>query len=73
MKQRLTNEQRLRKLLKDLHTYEAAILVERLRCISEATREAIKANPEDFDNPIFNHHHYLAVCDKIDKHFGSDY
>lgn len=65
------NEQLFRAMFKDLHPLEIAILRERVQRISYITRKGIEKKPSDFDNPIFNHHHYLAVCDKIDKHLGS--
>jgi hypothetical protein len=65
-----TNEDMLKALLKDLHTFEAAILRERLVKIAEITRDAIGKSPTGFNNPFFDHTWYLSVCDKIDKHLG---
>lgn len=63
-----TNEQLLRGLLKDLNTYEAAILRERLLKIAELTRQDIKENPENYENFVCPPQIMIAVCDKIDHY-----
>ena len=68
MSKQRTNEQALRALLRDLHPLEVAMLRERMVNMAENTRIAIKNKPEDFDNPIFHHTSYLALCDKIDRY-----
>lgn len=70
-KKRLTNEQLINKMIRDMHPLELIILRERIQEISGITRRHIKRKPADFDGPIFHHTHWLAVCDKIDKHLNA--
>lgn len=63
-----TNEQLLRALLKDLNTFEAAILRERLLTVSVMTRQAVSENDESFNSPFTNKYTFIDLCDKIDKH-----
>ena len=65
-----TNEQMIKALLKDLNTMETAILRERIVKIFEMTEEAIKKNPESFDNIITHHSIYNHVANKVYKHIG---
>jgi len=65
-----TNEQRFRALLNDLGPFGAAILRERMMNMVQYNRDAIEKDPESFNNPLFNHTHYSALCDKIEKHLG---
>ena len=71
MPQLKTNEQLLRALLKDLDLIETMLLRERLHKISALTRQAITENPASFDNPIIHHSYFLSLCDKIDRHLGT--
>jgi len=63
-----TNEQALRALLRDLAPLEAAMLRERMINMIENNRKAIAEKPGDFDNPIFHHTQYLALCDKVENY-----
>jgi hypothetical protein len=65
-----TNDQMIKALLKDLSPIEIAILRERIVKIFEMTEEAIKANPEAFQNPIIPSSFYGIVGDKVNKHLG---
>lgn len=70
-----TNEQCLRELLRDIsnqHSFYAAILRERIQKIAELTRQDIKENPTRYDNSIFSHNWYIAVCEIINKHLNDD-
>jgi len=65
MTKRMTNEQKLRKLLKELHTIEIALLVERIECIMKLTLEDIQKNPTDWDNIFVSHHTYENLANKV--------
>lgn len=67
----LTNEQRFRKLFKDLHTVEVALLRERVQAISEITRKSIAKDPNPFRTPLTHENDWLRLCDKIDKHLNA--
>lgn len=67
-----TNEQLILAFLKDLHTVEAALLRERLQLISALTRESIAENPKPFRTLWTHETDWLRLCDKIDKHLGSE-
>ena len=66
----ITNETMLKALFKELTTIEAALLRERIVCISDMTRQSISKDPKPFRTPITNEHDYLRLCAKIDKYIG---
>jgi hypothetical protein len=68
-----TNEQLLRALFNDLHTIEAALLRERLQKISALTRHEIEhGNRRSFNTPFTTANDWLLLCDKVDKHLGTE-
>lgn len=70
MAKRKTNDQKLRALVKEVNENMllSVVMVERLLTISEATRKAISANPESFNNPIIGNSYFIHFCDVVDKH-----
>lgn len=60
-----TNEQVLKKLLKELHTVEIAILRERILMICDISIKSIEKSPEEWSNPIFHVNQYKATMNKI--------
>jgi hypothetical protein len=70
MEKQLTNEQMLRRLIKELNPLEASIVRERLVKIAEMTMEGIKQNPKAYDNPIYDHSYYEYVCKHIFRVIG---
>lgn len=71
MSKLVTNEQRLRKFFKELHTIEIAILRERLVKISELTRQDIEeGDRKPYNTFATTANDFLILCDKIDKHLG---
>lgn len=67
MKAIQTNEQRIRALLKDLNTYETAILAERLICIAKMTKEHISTDHTPFNTFVTTADLFANVCDKVLK------
>lgn len=67
-----TNEQCIRSLLKDMSTFEAALLRERLLKIAELTRIDLKKNPEGYNTQLSSPWHFEQLCNKIDKHLKTD-
>jgi hypothetical protein len=67
----LTNEQRLKKLIKENDAYLNALLVERLLLIIQATEEELKANPKSFDTFVTNSGMYQHLVSNVKKHFNS--
>jgi hypothetical protein len=59
-------------LLKDASPIELALLRERVLLIMEMTREDIKMNPENWNNPIIHSSQYIRLADLVDKHLGFD-
>lgn len=59
-----TNEQKLRKLIKELHTVEVALLVERIETIMKLTLEDIESDPTRYDNFFVSHHAYVNLANK---------
>ena len=62
---RKTNDQRLRKIIKDLHPVELALLTERIDTMMRLTLDAIEKNPTDYDNFIVSHEVYQDMCQKV--------
>lgn len=62
---RKTNEQKLRSIIKNLHTIEVALLVERIEKIMELTLEDIKQDPSKWDNFFVSHHAYVNMANKV--------
>lgn len=70
-KQKLvTNEMKIKNLLKDLSSIETALLTERLQTISKITKNDIAKNPEQWANCFVHPNLFLLLCDKIDKHLA---
>lgn len=70
----LTNEQRIDRMLKDMNSWETALLRERIQKISEITRnDIIKRKGDGYNTPFTTTDHWLSVCDKIDKHLNADH
>jgi hypothetical protein len=61
----LTNEQVIRKLLKELHTIEIGLLRERIIAICEITLQSIKNNPKAFNSPITSTSQWQHTMEKI--------
>ena len=59
-----TNEQKLKKLIKELHTVEVALLVERIETIMKLTLKDIESDPSRYDNFIVSHHLYVDLANK---------
>ena len=53
-----TNEQKLRSLIKNLHTIEVALLVERIETMMKLTLQDIEEKPE-------SHHAYVNLANKV--------
>jgi len=66
---KMTNEQRLKNLIKENDTFTNALLVERLCLIIEATAKELKENPKTFATFITRPAHYQRLCDNVQKHF----
>ena len=60
-----TNEQKLRSLLKNLHTVEVALLVERIEKIMDLTMQSIEEDPSKWDNFFVSHHAYVNLANKV--------
>ena len=60
-----TNEQKLRSLIKDLHTIEVALLVERIETMMKLTLQDIEEKPESYDNFFVSHHAYVNLANKV--------
>ena len=73
MKQSLTNEQRLRKLINMNHSILNALLVERLLTIAQLTKNAIEENPESFDNAFVSHKTYSLLIENIEQVFDTKF
>jgi len=65
----LSNEQRLKNLIKELHPMEVVILVERLRTMADNTLAAIESKPSDFDVACFHHTDFERVMKKVKATF----
>lgn len=64
-KKQQTNEQVLKKLLKELHTMEIAILRERILMICDISIKSIEKDPNGWYNPIVSVTQYQATFKKI--------
>ena len=73
MKQSLTNEQRLRKLINMNHSMLNALLVERLLTIAQLTKDGIEQHPEMFDNPFVSHKTYSLLIENIEQVFDTKF
>jgi len=62
---RKTNEQKLRSLIKNLHTIEVALLVERIETMMKLTLQDIEQKPESYDNWFVSHHAYVNLANKV--------
>jgi hypothetical protein len=62
---RKTNEQKLRSLIKNLHTIEVALLVERIETMMKLTLQDIEEKPESYDNWFVSHHAYVNLANKV--------
>jgi chemotaxis signal transduction protein len=60
-----TNEQKLRSLIKNLHTIEVALLVERIETMMKLTLQDIEEKPESYDNFFVSHHAYINLANKV--------
>lgn len=62
---RKTNDQRLRKIIKELHPVELALLTERIDTMMRLTLDDIKENPTNYDNFIVSHEVYKEMAEKV--------
>lgn len=62
---RKTNEQKLRSIIKNLHTIEVALLTERIETMMKLTLEDIEKDPKQWDNFIVSHHAYVNMANKV--------
>lgn len=62
---RKTNDQRLRKIIKELHPVELALLTERIDTMMRLTLDDIKENPTAYDNFIVSHEVYKEMAEKV--------
>ena len=60
-----TNDQKLRKIIKDLHPVELALLTERIETMMHLTLDGIKENPTAYDNFIVSHKVYQNMAEKV--------
>lgn len=60
-----TNEAKLRSLIKNLHTIEVALLVERIETMMKLTLQDIEEKPESYDNWFVSHHAYVNLANKV--------
>lgn len=60
-----TNDQKLRKIIKDLHPVELALLTERIETMMCLTLDGIKENPTAYDNFIVSHKVYQSMAEKV--------
>lgn len=64
-KKLLTNDEKIKQLMKELDMLEMSILRERILKIAEITLADIRKNPKNYDNPIFNHTYYVSWANKV--------
>ena len=71
-KKRITNDTRLRNLVKELSNtpFGNALLRERIMEICDRTRLSLKEEPEAWNNGIISPLLYQDLCDRIEKHLG---
>lgn len=62
---RKTNDQKLRKIIKDLHPIELAMLTERIETMMNLTLADIEKQPEKYDNFIVSHTAYVCMAEKV--------
>lgn len=62
---RKTNEQKLRSIIKNLHTIEVALLTERIETMMKLTLQDIEKDPKQWDNFIVSHHAYVNMANKV--------
>ena len=62
---RKTNDQKLRKIIKDLHPIELAMLTERIETMMNLTLADIEKQPEKYDNFIVSHTAYVGMAEKV--------
>ena len=62
---RKTNDQKLRKIIKDLHPVELAMLTERIETMMNLTLADIEKQPEKYDNFIVSHTAYVGMAEKV--------
>lgn len=64
-----TNEQRLRKLIKENNSIQNALLIERILTITELTKKEIEKNPEAFRTFTTTPEMYSALIKNIENNF----
>lgn len=62
---RKTNDQKLRKIIKDLHPVELALLTERIETMMNLTLADIEKQPEKYDNFVVSHTAYVNMAQKV--------
>ena len=62
---RKTNDQKLRKIIKELHPVELAMLTERIETMMNLTLADIEKQPEKYDNFIVSHTAYVGMAEKV--------
>ena len=62
---RKTNDQKLRKIIKDLHPVELAMLTERIETMMNLTIKDVEENPESYDNFFVSHENYKDMAEKV--------
>lgn len=60
-----TNEQKMRSLLKNLHTIEVALLVERIEKIMDMTLQSIEEDPSKWNNFFVSPDLYVSLANKV--------
>ena len=65
----LTNEQRLKNLIKENDAYLNAILVERILLIIEETAKELEKNPQGFNTFVTSAGMYQNLISNVKKHF----
>jgi len=71
MKNKRTNEQSLKNLIRENDTFLNAILVERLLLIINATEKELNENPQTFNTFFTNSKMYQQLVTNVKKHFPS--
>ena len=62
---RKTNDQKLRKIIKDLHPVELAMLTERIETMMNLTIKDVEENPESYNNFFVSHENYKDMAEKV--------
>ncbi|MBM3417406.1 MAG: hypothetical protein FJY17_00620 [Bacteroidetes bacterium] len=69
---RLTNETKLKNLIRENDTYLNALLVERLLLIINATEKELDKNPQTFNTFVTNSKMYRQLVTNVKKHFNCE-